>query len=65
MGLFGKKDPCPICGEEVKGLFLVKIDGKQTLCKDCSQQVSTTSSAMRTTRWSFPLISLRAMSCTA
>ena len=40
MGLFSKKEPCPICGEEVKGLFLVKIGGKQTLCKDCSRQVS-------------------------
>lgn len=40
MGLFGKKDPCPVCGEEVKGLFLLKIGGKQTLCKDCSEQVS-------------------------
>lgn len=40
MGLFGKKEPCPVCGKEVKGLFLVKIGGKQTLCKDCSKQVS-------------------------
>lgn len=40
MGWFGKKEPCPVCGEEVKGLFLVKIGGKQTLCKDCSKQVS-------------------------
>ena len=29
MGLFSKKEPCPVCGEEVKGLFLVKIGGKQ------------------------------------
>lgn len=40
MGLFGKKEPCPVCGEEVKGLFLIKIADKQTLCKDCSSQVS-------------------------
>lgn len=40
MGLFSKKAPCPICGEEVSGLFLVKIGGKQTLCKDCSGQIS-------------------------
>lgn len=40
MGLFGKKEPCPVCGEEVKGLFLVKIGGKQALCKACSKQVS-------------------------
>lgn len=40
MGLFHKKDACPVCGEEVSGLFLVKIGGKKTLCKDCSKQVS-------------------------
>ena len=40
MGLFGKKDACPICGGEVKGLFNKKISGKQVLCKDCSRQVS-------------------------
>lgn len=40
MGLFSKKEACPICGGEVKGLFLVKIGDKKTLCKSCSQQVS-------------------------
>lgn len=40
MGLFGKKEACPVCGGEVKGLFNKKISGKQTLCKDCSSQVS-------------------------
>lgn len=40
MGLFGKKEPCPVCGGEVKGLFLMKIGDKQILCKDCSKQVS-------------------------
>ena len=40
MGLFGKKDTCPVCGGEVKGLFNKKIGGKQTLCKECSDQVS-------------------------
>lgn len=41
MGLFGrKKDACPICGGEVKGLFNKKIADKQVLCKDCSAQVS-------------------------
>lgn len=40
MGLFSKKAPCPVCGEEVNGVFLVKIGGKQTLCKDCSGQIS-------------------------
>lgn len=40
MGLFGKKEPCPVCGGEVKGLFNKKISGKRTLCKECSAQVS-------------------------
>lgn len=39
MGLFSKKDPCPICGEEAKGMFLTRVE-KQTLCKDCSKQIS-------------------------
>lgn len=40
MGLFGKKEVCPICGGEVKGLFHKKIGNKQALCKDCSAQIS-------------------------
>lgn len=40
MGLFSKKDLCPVCGGEVKGLFLIKIGDKKTLCKSCSNQVS-------------------------
>ncbi len=40
MGLFSKKEACPVCGGEVKGLFLKKIGGKQTLCKDCSKAIS-------------------------
>ena len=34
MGLFGKKDPCAICGGAVKGLFPPKIE-KQLICRDC------------------------------
>lgn len=34
MGLFGKKDPCAICGGKVKGLFSSKIDG-QYVCDEC------------------------------
>ena len=34
MGLFGKKDPCAICGGKVKGFFPSKIDG-QLICGDC------------------------------
>lgn len=40
MGLFGKKEACPVCGGEVKGLFHKKIGGKKALCKDCSEQIS-------------------------
>ena len=40
MGLFGKKEACPVCGGEVKGLFHKKIGGKKVLCKECSDQVS-------------------------
>jgi len=34
MGLFDKKNPCPICGGKVKGLFVNKIEG-QHICYDC------------------------------
>ena len=47
MGLFSKKEACPVCGGEVKGLFLVKIAGKQTLCKNCSRNVSMPKDAMK------------------
>lgn len=46
MGLFSKKEACPACGGEVKGLFLVKIGGKKTLCKNCSKQVSMSKSLL-------------------
>lgn len=48
MGLFSKKDACPVCGGEVKGLFLVKFGGKQTLCKNCSKQVSMSKNLLET-----------------
>lgn len=48
MGLFSKKEACPACGGEVKGLFLVKIGGKKTLCKTCSKQVSMNKSLLET-----------------
>lgn len=38
MALFGKKDPCAICGGKVKGLFPHKIEG-QLICGDCYGQV--------------------------
>lgn len=34
MGLFTKKNPCPICGGKVKGLFVNKVEG-QHICYDC------------------------------
>lgn len=48
MGLFSKKDACPVCGGEVKGLFLVKIGDKRTLCKNCSEQVSMDKELLKT-----------------
>jgi len=38
MGLFGKKDPCPICGGTVKGLLPTKVEG-QAICKECSKNI--------------------------
>lgn len=40
MGLFSKKEACPVCGGEVKGLFLTKIADKKKLCKDCAEKIS-------------------------
>ena len=48
MGLFGKKEACPVCGGEVKGLFNKKIADKKTLCKECSNQVSMASELQKT-----------------
>lgn len=48
MGLFSKKEACPVCGGEVKGLFLVKIAGKKTLCKTCSRQIAMNKSLIET-----------------
>lgn len=48
MGLFSKKEACPVCGGEVKGLFLVKIGDKRTLCKSCSRQVSMSKDLLET-----------------
>ncbi|MDE6516883.1 MAG: DUF4428 domain-containing protein [Acetatifactor sp.] len=48
MGLFSKKDSCPVCGGEVKGLFLLKIGDKKTLCKNCSNQTSMNKGLLET-----------------
>ena len=47
MGLFGKKEACPVCGGQVKGLFNKKIGNKKTLCKDCSEQISMTKELLK------------------
>lgn len=39
MGGFWGKKPCPVCGGEVKGSFLVKIAGGRTLCGNCSSRI--------------------------
>lgn len=48
MGLFSKKEPCPLCGGDVKGLFMVKIAGKKTLCKECSVRISMSEELLKT-----------------
>lgn len=48
MGLFSKKEVCPVCGGEVKGLFLTKIGDKKTLCKSCSKQISMNKGLLKT-----------------
>lgn len=48
MGLFSKKENCPVCGGEVKGLFLLKIGEQKTLCKECSKQVSMSKNLLET-----------------
>lgn len=48
MGLFSKKELCPVCGGEVKGLFLTKIGDKKTLCKDCSKRISMNKKLLKT-----------------
>lgn len=48
MGLFSKKEACPVCGGEVKGLFLTKIGDKQILCKNCSEPISMDKELLKT-----------------
>lgn len=40
MGLFGKKQRCPICGQPVRGVFKLRIKDKVALCSDCAVKVS-------------------------
>ena len=39
MGLFGKKQECPICGEPTPRLLPTEIEG-QPICKECSKKAS-------------------------
>lgn len=48
MGLFSKKELCPVCSGEVKGLFLIKIGDKKVLCKDCSRKISMNKELLKT-----------------
>ncbi|MEG0765348.1 MAG: DUF4428 domain-containing protein [Pseudoflavonifractor sp.] len=38
MGLFGKKEPCPICGGKLPMLLATKIEG-QPICNDCTAKI--------------------------
>ncbi|MCD8152360.1 MAG: DUF4428 domain-containing protein, partial [Clostridiales bacterium] len=40
MGLFGKKELCPVCGKKVKGDLALKIKDNVVLCQSCSAQVN-------------------------
>ena len=46
MGLFGKKESCPVCGNQVKGLLNVKIKDRVTLCQECSAKVKMETSML-------------------
>ncbi|MCD7921069.1 MAG: DUF4428 domain-containing protein [Clostridiales bacterium] len=40
MGLFTKKDVCPVCGKKIKGDVLVKIRDNVALCQSCSAMIN-------------------------
>lgn len=40
MGLFSKKEVCPVCGKKIKGDVLIKIKDNVSLCRDCSAMVN-------------------------
>lgn len=46
MGLFGKKDPCAICGGKVKGLLPSKVEGR-LICSDCYGNVDLPDGAVK------------------
>ena len=51
MGLFGKEDPCPICGEAVKGLVPTKVE-RQAIRKECSPSASSSGNKHIDAKWS-------------
>ena len=46
MGLFAKKESCPICGQAVKGIAATKIKEKQKICSDCSEKIKMDTSML-------------------
>lgn len=40
MGLFSKKEVCPVCGRKIKGDVLIKIRDNVPLCRDCSAAIN-------------------------
>lgn len=40
MGLFSKKEVCPVCGRKIKGDLVIKIKDNVPLCRDCSAMVN-------------------------
>lgn len=40
MGLFGRKEICPVCGKRIKGDVLIRIRDNVSLCRDCSAMVN-------------------------
>ena len=40
MGLFSKKELCPVCGKKIKGDVLVRIKDNIPLCRECSAMVN-------------------------
>jgi len=47
MGLFSSPKYCPVCGNQVKGHFNLKIKDNATLCQNCSNQVFFMDPSMR------------------
>ena len=40
MGLFGRKEVCPVCGKKIKGDVLIRIKDNVPLCRECSAMVN-------------------------